>query len=51
MVGSTDFFSHFDEGLLDEVFDLGFEESARELLRGSNFPCKECAKVYKSGTS
>ena len=36
MAGWTYFFSHFDEGFLDEEFDLDFEESAKEVLGGSN---------------
>ena len=47
MAGWINLFSHFDEGFLDEVFDLDFEESAKEVLRGSNYSCEECAKVYK----
>ena len=45
---ATDFFSHFDEGFLDEEFDLDFEELAKELLGGLNFSCGECGKLYRT---
>ena len=47
MAGWTDFFSHFDECFLDEEFDFDFEESAKEILGGSNFSCEECGKLYR----
>ena len=48
MAGWTDFFSQFDEGFLDEEFDLDFKESAKEVLGGSNFSCEECGKLYRT---
>ena len=48
MAGWIDFFSHFDEGFLDEEFDLDSEESAKEVLGGSNFSCEECGKLYRT---
>ena len=46
--GWTEFFSHFDEGFLDEEFDLDFEESAKEVLGGSSCLCEECENVYRT---
>ena len=36
MGGWTDFFSHFDEGFLDEEFDLDFKESANQIFHAKN---------------
>ena len=48
MAGWTDFFSHSDEGFLDEELDLDFEESAKEVLGALNFSCEECGKLYRT---